>query len=1035
MKRFFLLLSVMLCVQWLTAGQLMIIKTLDSGHIRQLIENPAIKVHYSGANFVIATLDFIPKETHIILDANAWSAGKQYYLLNFPEAKQHEAISDLASKAEVLYSATTWGIVSTTDPNVSITPYHHNGIVRLWPQAISIPADGFAALPRNIPHNPFVQQLINQVNPLNITGITQHLENYGTRNTYHPQSVVAQNWIKDQFLSYGLSVEVMDFTMPGGASSDNVIATLTGTKYPNEYVICGAHYDSYSNGSTAPGADDNASGVAGVLEIARILSHYTFDRTIVFCAFSGEEYGLYGSAAYALRAKNQGMNIHGYINLDMIGYLKPGNTTIKSTLIYPPSAAPLAQFYMQVCSTYLPEFVVTPGSLSGGDSDHTSFNNNGFMGIFPFEAVPDYSPFIHTTNDRVGPSYNNAAQAAIFTRAALASLVTMANRLNPPQNLLATAGSNFVKLQWATLPDAAYFKVYRNGIPIDSTANNRYFDLQVTNGSTYTYKITAVYQQTLQESPPSNEVSVVPMPPMTLPITMDFENGAGYWQFTQQWGLTTAQAYSPTHSISESPVGNYTNNATSYAYLKPLDLSLGYTSVELSFWTRYDLETNYDYVYLEASTNGNSWTQLALFNGIQNTWQKRTYAINQYLGQSWVQLRFKFISDGSVVKDGIYIDDFHVLTTGGYQVQHALLWPGWSSLGSAVVPVNSTPEQIFGPLGNDLVAVQSATGLFYPAGGINTLGNWQAEKGYKVRMAAPSVLTLAGPNAAATTISLQAGWNLVPVTVNCPVPISGWLPQQMIIKEVGANGVFWSAAGISTLTQLQPGRSYYTYSPQPIQLSFPPCKADAISSGTDSATRSGGLSPTGDSHLLLFPAEVLQQALQPGDIIMALTNNSRLAGLAEVVSIQQALVLTAFGLDSISPIIQGFAPGEGFVLKVLRAGEIISIEATYEPNFPQSGEYQHQGLSKITGISLIVDVTEQKVNIRIYPNPTLSQIYIEGCPDGAVATVYDMQGRAMLTELLNHKTPIDLGALAGGPYLLRVVSGNETRMVKVLLMK
>ncbi|MFW5707007.1 MAG: M28 family peptidase, partial [Bacteroidota bacterium] len=223
-----------------------------------------------------------------------------------------------------------------------------------------------------------------------------------------------------------LEVEIMNFTMPDGDASDNVIATLPGTVYPYEYVVIGGHYDSYSFSGAAPGADDNASGTAGVMEIARILSNYEFERTIVFCAFSGEEYGLYGSAAYAQRSVNEDMNILGYFNMDMIGYLKPGHSTIMTSLIYPPSAQPLADFYTDVTALYLPDFEVQAGNFTQGDSDHTSFNNNGYMGIFPFEDVNNYSPYIHTSDDLIGPSYNNQQQAVIFTKAILASAVTMA---------------------------------------------------------------------------------------------------------------------------------------------------------------------------------------------------------------------------------------------------------------------------------------------------------------------------------------------------------------------------------------------------------------------------------------------------------------------------------------------------------------------------------------------------------------------------------------------------------------------------------
>ncbi len=173
--------------------------------------------------------------------------------------------------------------------------------------------------------DPFIVARMAEVNTTTMQSNILHLQNYGTRNCYTSQSVQAQNWIKAQFESYGLSTQLFDFTMPGGSASDNVIATKTGTVYPNEYVIIGGHYDSYTGSSSAPGADDNASGTCGVMEVARILAPYTYDRTIIFCAFSGEEYGLYGSAAYASWCDAQNLNILGYLNMDMIGYLKPGD--------------------------------------------------------------------------------------------------------------------------------------------------------------------------------------------------------------------------------------------------------------------------------------------------------------------------------------------------------------------------------------------------------------------------------------------------------------------------------------------------------------------------------------------------------------------------------------------------------------------------------------------------------------------------------------------------------------------------------------
>ncbi|MBS4013179.1 MAG: M20/M25/M40 family metallo-hydrolase [Bacteroidetes bacterium] len=413
----------------LMASDLVIIKTENFNDVRILFESENLKIHFFRDDFVIATAEksYIPNS--IIIDENAWSVDASYYIAYVNTEEHKNAYKDeVNNRAEILFDGDYFLVIKTDEIKYGqLPPSKNDGMVGLFDIAAKLPEihPFFKSYSISDP-DAFILELMDEVDGSLITANVQHMQYYVTRNAYSPQSVEAQIWLQQEFEFLGLDVEVMDFSMPNGPASDNVIATLVGTTYPEEYVVLGAHYDSISRNGDAPGADDNASGTAAVLEIARILSQYDFERSIIFCAFSGEEYGLFGSKAYANRCAQQGMNILGYFNLDMIGYLKPGNTTVKSSLIYPGSAAPLADFYTNITSVYLPDFVVTPASFSGGDSDHTAFNINGYMGIFPFEDINNYSPYIHTYNDIVGLSYNNENQAVIFTQAVLASVVTMA---------------------------------------------------------------------------------------------------------------------------------------------------------------------------------------------------------------------------------------------------------------------------------------------------------------------------------------------------------------------------------------------------------------------------------------------------------------------------------------------------------------------------------------------------------------------------------------------------------------------------------
>ncbi|MCD4731167.1 MAG: T9SS type A sorting domain-containing protein, partial [Bacteroidales bacterium] len=226
-------------------------------------------------------------------------------------------------------------------------------------------------------------------------------------------------------------------------------------------------------------------------------------------------------------------------------------------------------------------------------------------------------------------------------------------------------GDGQVELNWDALLDIDYYNIYKNDELLDNTTNEFYVDEEVENFTTYTYYVTAIYTETGDESNPSNVVTVTPLPPMSMPFFDDFETGALYWNFESTWGLSSSQSYSPSHSITESPTGDYGNDMEISATL--YNFSLEYAEeADLSFWTKYFLEANYDYTYLQISTDGINWTTLETFNGNQNSWIQKTYSLDAYLGETNVLIRFKFESDVYVTEDGMYIDDLvlNVVGTG-----------------------------------------------------------------------------------------------------------------------------------------------------------------------------------------------------------------------------------------------------------------------------------------------------------------------------------------------------------------------------------
>ena len=210
---------------------------------------------------------------------------------------------------------------------------------------------------------------------------------------------------------------------------NNVYAIKKGKSFPDEYYIICAHYDAVSQTpmTRTPGADDNASGTATVIEAARILSKYDFQYSIQFMLFAGEEQGMVGSHAYASYAKVNGKQIKGVINLDMIGY--DGNND--KIMGISSGADKASQDIGNMIETKIIEWnlPLINDYSDGGGSDHQSFWDNGFPAILIIEDHPYQNPFTHTTNDILAnfqPDYFLAnAKLAIGGIATLAKLVTL----------------------------------------------------------------------------------------------------------------------------------------------------------------------------------------------------------------------------------------------------------------------------------------------------------------------------------------------------------------------------------------------------------------------------------------------------------------------------------------------------------------------------------------------------------------------------------------------------------------------------------
>ncbi|MBS4036194.1 MAG: M20/M25/M40 family metallo-hydrolase [Ignavibacterium sp.] len=329
-----------------------------------------------------------------------------------------------------------------------------------------------------------IANIVALVNPDSVGYFIQSLQDFQTRFLFANTRDSVASWIQSQFISFGFTDVRLDSFQYQGTWQTNVVATITGNVYPEKVFVFGGHHDSYSSGDPmifAPGADDNASGTAAALEVARIImqSGYQPKSTIKFITFAAEEYGLWGSKHYAEYALNQGMDIKLMINHDMISHdtspLHLGTVDINR---YTQGSEVWSDMAMDMVNLYS---VLTPyiGSTNSSSSDSYSFWQRGFDVVY-FEER-DFSPYYHSPQDVI--SNYNMPYCAEVIKSSGALLLTAIKIPSVIENyfLYDIGNGTSLNLKWAPNldPDFANYKIY---IGLNS---GNYFQTFVTSDTSH----------------------------------------------------------------------------------------------------------------------------------------------------------------------------------------------------------------------------------------------------------------------------------------------------------------------------------------------------------------------------------------------------------------------------------------------------------------------------------------------------------------------------------------------------------------------
>lgn len=297
------------------------------------------------------------------------------------------------------------------------------------------PVASFGTLPFAIDQPTLVVALAGQVSQANLLStITSLSTNFPNRYHQHHAVHHSADWILNQWAAFAAGrpdVTVEFFSHGGITPQPSVILTIPGSTLPNEYVILGGHQDSIRSGCSilstpscvAPGADDDASGIAVLSEAIRIALTNGFQpqRTVQFMAYAAEEVGLLGSDDIAETYDDLNRNVVAVLQQDMTAY----EGSVQDIYLYTSNTDPdLNAFFADLIETYQPGLGWANSACPYACSDHASWSSRGYRAAFAFEAAYlEHNGQIHTINDTVANFGGSAAHAAKFARLAVAFMI------------------------------------------------------------------------------------------------------------------------------------------------------------------------------------------------------------------------------------------------------------------------------------------------------------------------------------------------------------------------------------------------------------------------------------------------------------------------------------------------------------------------------------------------------------------------------------------------------------------------------------
>jgi hypothetical protein len=377
---------------------------------------------------------------------------------------------------------------------------------------------------------------------------------------------------------------------------------------------------------------------------------------------------------------------------------------------------------------------------------------------------------------------------------------------------------------------------------------------------------------------------------------------------------------------------------------------------------------------------------------------------------------------------------------------------GWSAISSYLTPQNPALPVMMDEItdNNNLVIMLSENGVYWPSQNYNTIGNWNVEKGYKVKMNNAQEFTVRGDTLTSRSLSLSQGYHIIPVLSNVGCPITSVFADPLndifFMFDVKTNALYWPQGEIFSLTTLEPGKGYVASLNKAVTLTYPAysgLKNGIITDNTELEMNGPwALVRTGDVHFISIKNEAVKK-LENASFIGAFDSFGNCIGYAEVDGRGENYLLSVYGNDAFTDGKDGAEEAEPISFRSYNSATNTETEliAEYNASFPNA-----DGLYVSGGQSAIISFKESSTgigeagiagNVQIYPNPAKDVINIATKGFRTLqgfGTLMTAEGKLVKTfAITGNQTQLDVQELKPGIYILKIETAENVVVKRVVI--